>query len=112
TAQPGLVPKSYRKTSRELDTLLLKAIRERRGLAEQPDDVLGALIKARLPNGKLLTDRDIRNQVLMLIIAGHETTAESLTFAIKEISKRPDIQKKMRDEFNAAATNGELDATG
>jgi cytochrome P450 len=106
--RPATVPKPFRDANERVDKILYKIIDERKKLTVQPDDILGLLINARRPDGKPLSDREIRDQALMVIVTGHETTAEGMTFALLELLKNPDKQKNLRDEFNAVAKGGVL----
>lgn len=65
-------------------------------------DVLSLLVKAGsdLRPESRLTDEEIVAQVRTIMFAGHETTAKSLTFALWELAKNPDIQDKLRAEVN------------
>lgn len=108
---PAPIPRSYKKSLKEVDDILYPAIAARRRLEKQPDDVVGRLIEAVRPDtGKPLTDKEIKDQLVMLIAAGHETTAESLTFSIMEVAKHPEVQKKLRDDFNAVTKGAPLAA--
>ena len=58
-------------------------IAERRGqLAEQRDDILSLLLAARDEEGQPLTERELRDELLTLLVAGHETTATALSWAL------------------------------
>lgn len=75
-------------------------IDERRKLDTQPSDVLGVLIDMKTPEGKPLTDAQIKDQLRMFVFAGHETTAVGLTNTIHELLKpenAPELQK-IKDE--------------
>jgi cytochrome P450 len=106
--RPASVPTPFREANERVDRILYRIIAERKALKKQPDDILGVLIEARRPDGSALSDREIRDQALMFIVTGHETTAEGMTFALLELLKNPAAQKKLRDEFNAVAGAGKL----
>lgn len=108
---PASVPKEFETATKHIDDILYRVIQERRALPMQPNDVMGSLVNATGVDGKPLSDKEIRDQVLMLIVTGHETTAVGLTFALQEILRRPDVQKGIRDEFNAV-TGGNRPLTG
>jgi|GEM_PF-1517148 len=80
-------------------------IRERRQHMEAggslPDDLLGLMLTAADPeSGDLLDDENIRNQVVTFLIAGHETTATTLSFALHYMMLNDDILQKARDEVD------------
>lgn len=106
---PAPVPEAFRQATRAIDDILYPAIRARRGLDTQPDDVLGYLINGDR-DGVPLDDDDIRDQLVMLIVAGHETTAFSIATAILEIAQDPAAQKALRDEFREVVGNREVRA--
>ena len=96
-------PKELGEGAKVADDILYKAIAERKKLTVQPKDLLGILLESTTHENIPLTDKEIRDQILMMIVAGHETTAVSLTFAMDEILRKPDIQAKLREEFNTVA---------
>jgi cytochrome P450 len=106
--KPASVPKRFTEATKKLDEILYRIIEERRKLTVQPDDILGKLITARKDDGTSLTNSEIRDQALMVVVTGHETTAEGMTFSLLELIKNPDKQKALRDEFNAVVAQGAL----
>jgi cytochrome P450 len=84
-----------------LDGLIYGIIRERRieeseGV-EAKDDLLAMLLGARDEEGRM-NDRQVRDEALTILMAGHETTASALTFALWLIAKHPEIQEQMRED--------------
>jgi len=64
-------------------------------------DVMSILVRANLaedPKNKL-RENDILSQLTTLMLAGHETTASTVTWALYELSKHPDFQKDVREEI-------------
>lgn len=82
----------YRRRCRALDHEVYRIIRELRLSGGQQHGVLGAMFAARDEDGSAMSDREIRDQVVTLFLAGHDTTAASLAFALYELSYRPDLQ--------------------
>lgn len=83
-----------------LDRVVDRIVRERR-LAASPgtDDLIGRLLSARDPaTGQGLDDAEVREQVLLFLLAGHETTATALTFTLHLLGHHPDAQQRVRDE--------------
>ncbi|WP_237111642.1 cytochrome P450 [Nocardioides sp. WS12] len=84
----------------ELDRLMYAEIRERRtatDLAERPD-VLSRLLAATDPDDEHggLSDTELRDQLVTLLLAGHETTASALSWALVEIGRDPDLRARTR----------------
>ncbi|SLN33755.1 cytochrome P450 [Roseisalinus antarcticus] len=73
------------------------------------DDVLGTLIAARHPrNGRALGPEEVRDNILLMILAGHETSASTLGWAHWLLATHPEIQDRVRAEV-AAAPSGPAD---
>ncbi|KRA39463.1 cytochrome P450 [Nocardioides sp. Root614] len=82
----------------ELDRLMYAEIRGRRtasDLAERPD-VLSRLLAATDPDDERggLTDTELRDQLVTLLLAGHETTASALSWALVEIGRSPELRAR------------------
>lgn len=73
----------------------------RAGATSGETDLLGRLVAAR-DGGEGMTDEEIRDQVLVFLLAGHETTSTALTFALHLLGRRPELQQRVREEFEAA----------
>ena len=56
------------------------------------------LVAARFDDGSAMDDRDIRDQLMTLLLAGHETTATSLAWAFDQLFHRPDAMERLREE--------------
>lgn len=95
------------------DAELFELIRERRrdpGLAER-DDILSALLEARFEDGEGMDDREVRDQLMTLLLAGHETTATALAWAFDLILRTPAAHERLRDEIRAGESDEYLRAT-
>lgn len=90
----------------ELDELLSAEIARRRepGFAST-DDVLSGLVAARDGDGHGLSDEEIRDELVTLLVAGHETTATALAWTFDLVLRRPDVLTRIR-----AREAGYLDA--
>jgi cytochrome P450 len=60
-------------------------------------DVLSLLLQARTPDGEPLTDAEIRSELFGLVLAGHETTANSLCWAWERLTRNPAAYERLRD---------------
>ncbi|HEX5090940.1 MAG TPA: cytochrome P450 [Nocardioides sp.] len=92
----------------ELDELMYAEIRERRtapDLAERTD-VLSRLIREGQDTGDVLSDIELRDQLVTLLLAGHETTATALAWALYELGRDPELMGRTQ----AAAGDAEGDA--
>jgi cytochrome P450 family 135 len=85
----------WRYFQRELDPvngLLLEEIRRRRRAPdlEERDDVLSLLVQARHEDGQPMSDGELRDELMTLLAAGHETTATALAWALERLVRHPD----------------------
>ena len=83
-----------------LDKLIFGIIADRRASGVLGDDLLGMLMEAGDESGAM-SDRQVRDEALTLLLAGHETTANALTFALWLVAKHPDVQARMAAEVEA-----------
>ncbi|WP_412028543.1 cytochrome P450 [Deinococcus yunweiensis] len=94
-----------------LDAVVARIIAQRRTAPEPGTDLLGMLLAARDEDGRGgLTDREIRDEVMTLFLAGHETTATLLTFLFLEFARHPDIQARAREEVRTVLGTRDPDA--
>ena len=86
-----------------VDELLYAEIGERRAEEsfDERDDILSVLMAARFEDGEGLTDVDLRDQLLTLLLAGHETTATSLAWAFDLLLRHPVALQRLRDSLEA-----------
>ena len=85
-----------------LNSVIYGIIDERRRSDEDTGDLLSMLLAARdEEDGGLMTDEQIRDEALTLFLAGHETTANAMTFTWYLLSQNPDKASKMHDEIDA-----------
>jgi cytochrome P450 len=87
---------------RTLDALVLRIINERRKAVEKPNDLLSMLMSAQDEETReQMTDRQLRDEVMTLVAAGHETTANLLTWTLYCLARRPELAQRLRDEVRA-----------
>ncbi len=88
---------------REVDELLYAEIAERRAEEsfEERDDILSILMAARFEDGDGLADVDLRDQLLTLLLAGHETTATALAWTFDLLLRHPEPLRRLRDSIEA-----------
>ena len=81
-----------------LDRLVFRVIDDRRRSNEQRDDLLGLLLAESGRAETAMTDRELRDEVITLLVAGHETTAITLAWAMYEIARHPLVGTELREE--------------
>ncbi len=86
---------------RAVDELLYAEITERRGTGglEERDDILSELIQARFEDGGEMSDADLRDQLMTLLLAGHETTATALAWTFDLLLRHPRELERLRDSL-------------
>jgi cytochrome P450 len=90
---------------RALGRIVLEVIVERRGKAADTNDILGMLMAARdRDDGHAMSDRQLVNEVMTLVVAGHETTASALNWAWYLLSRHPAIEATLASELARLCT--------
>lgn len=74
---------------RRLDGVIYAEIARRRASGERREDLLSLLLDARDEDGSAFSDREVRDQVMTMLFAGHDTATSTLTFLFYELSKQP-----------------------
>jgi cytochrome P450 len=83
-----------------LDALVYRMINERRRSGGGPEDLLAMLLNARdADTGEAMNDKQLRDEVLTIFVAGHETTANALAWTFYLLSKFPAAARKIRAEL-------------
>jgi len=96
----------------EVNEILFAQITERRddpALADR-EDILSMLVAARFEDGSAMSDREVRDQLMTLLLAGHETTATALAWAFDLLFRAPDKLARLRAEVGAGDGTEYLDA--
>ncbi|TDD90920.1 cytochrome P450 [Saccharopolyspora karakumensis] len=96
-----------------LDRAMLAVIAERRAahVPGERHDILSLLLDARDDEGAGLTDGELRNELLTLVLAGHETTANSIGWAFERLVRHPEFYGRLRDAARSEDDGGYVDAT-
>ncbi len=91
------------------DRQLYAAIRARRGAGndEGRTDVLSLLLEARDEDGEPLSDRHVRDELMSLVLAGHETTANSLAWTVERLLRAPAAYERLREVVRAGGEDAE-----
>ncbi len=91
--------KLFRRVLEPADSLVYDEIRARRnaGDLEQREDIMSLLLQARHEDGSPMSDQELRDELVTLLVAGHETTATSLTWALERLVRHPEMLERLRD---------------
>jgi len=96
------VPKHirFRESVREMDRMIRNLIKYRRDQKDYGDDLLSMLMQARdAETGETMGDRNLRNEILTFFLAGHETTAMTMSWMLYLLAVNPDAQERLRSEI-------------
>jgi len=84
-----------------MDAAIYKLIEQRRSSKEDTDDLLSMLMAARdEETGQQMNDKQLRDELATLMLAGHETTANALAWTWMLLSQHPQVRDKLQDELN------------
>jgi cytochrome P450 len=101
-AQNAQPRQKFKRAIERFDSLAARIVAARRAALEKPDDLLTLLIDALDdPGFPEMTEKQIRDDILTFLFAGHETTATALGWTLRLISRHPSVQEKMHDEIAA-----------
>ncbi len=92
--------------TKRVDKLIYAEIERRRAEPlEDGNDVLTLLLEARDENGEPMTDRELRDQLLTMLVAGHETTATALAWAFERLLREPEALAKTLETLSQDDTS-------
>ncbi len=93
----------------KIDRLIYALLRERRAEPEQNrQDILSLMMAARYDDGQGMSDEELHDELMTLLVAGHETTASALTWAFYWIDRLPEVREKLLQELNTIGVNHDL----
>jgi cytochrome P450 len=95
----------------ETDALLFELIDERRREQAERDDVLAMLLDARHADGSPMSPQELRDELMTLLVAGHETTASELAWAFERLVREPRVLRRLVEEVDGDAGDAYLTAT-
>jgi cytochrome P450 len=95
----------------ESDQLIFELIDERRGEDADRDDILSMLLAARHEDGSPMSDQELRDELMTLLVAGHETTASELAWAFERLARSPQVLERLVAEIDAGEEDAYLTAT-
>ncbi|MDX2216669.1 MAG: cytochrome P450 [Oculatellaceae cyanobacterium bins.114] len=94
----------------QVDRLIYEEIRDRQRQHDSSKaDILSLLMAARDEAGQPMSEQELRDELITLLLAGHETTASALSWALYWVHKQPDVEEKLRLELDELEASVELD---
>ncbi|HEY9741404.1 MAG TPA: cytochrome P450 [Coleofasciculaceae cyanobacterium] len=101
---PGWVPTPsnlrYQRAIQQLDVIIYRIIEQRRASGKDTGDLLSMLLQIRdESDGTQMTNRQVRDEAMTLFLAGHETTANALTWLWFLLSQHPQVEAKLQQEL-------------
>jgi len=96
---PMVFSPKERRAIRELNEIIGGIIRDRRSSNQQRQDLLDMLLRVRDADGNPMSDAQLRDEVMTLFLAGHETTAIALSWACYLIGANPPVEERLAEEL-------------
>lgn len=97
---PTPLNRRFDRAKSTLDEIVYDIIDDRR--ANPGDDVVSTLLKARDEDGERMSIEQVHDEVMTLVLAGHETTALALTYTFFALAQRPDVEGDLHDELDSS----------
>jgi cytochrome P450 family 110 len=98
---------TFLRASERLDALIYREIQARQRGAGDREDILSMMVGARYEDGNGMSDAKLRDELRVLLFAGHETTAVALAWAFYEIHRQPAIRERLLAELDALGPDPE-----
>jgi cytochrome P450 len=98
---PGSPWRSMHAARRRLDRVLFTEIARRRKRGEEREDILSLLLAGTDEDGSTLTDQQVRDQMITLLFAGHDTTTSTVAFLFYELAGAPEAEEALTAELDA-----------
>jgi cytochrome P450 len=92
----------FRRANRRLEEFIYGIIEERRRSGRDAGDLLSMLLQARDEDGGRMSDRQLRDEVMTVVMAGHETTAIALSWTFYLLGEHPEVEQKLYSELSEA----------
>ena len=102
---PTPTHRRFYRSAQTLDNIIFKMIHDRRMSGEDRGDLLSMLLAARDEDDSSMDNQQLRDEVMNIFIAGHETTALALTWSWYSLSQHPDVEKKLHEELDSVLGN-------
>ncbi len=97
---------TFQRLLASVDEPIYAEIAERRHAPnlDQRSDILSMLLEARHQDGQQIGDQELRDELVTLLVAGHETTATALAWAVERLARHPDKLQRLTEEVRAGET--------
>jgi cytochrome P450 len=99
---PGSPWRAMTRSREHLDRVIFEEIAQRRASGERGVDILSMLLDAEDEDGSRLSDQELRDQVMTLLFAGHDTATSTVTFLFYELARTPDEIAPLVEEVSAS----------
>ncbi|HXC46262.1 MAG TPA: cytochrome P450 [Solirubrobacteraceae bacterium] len=103
---PGTPWARLQDATRKLNKMLYTEINTRRSSGKRGEDVLSLLLDAQSEDGQQLSDSQIRDEMMTLLFAGHDTTTSTVAFMFYELCRAPHLAERLRTEQAALLQDG------
>jgi cytochrome P450 len=97
---------SMQRAARRLDEVIYSEISRRRATGERGQDIVSLLLDAEDEDGDTLNDGQIRDEVMTLLFAGHDTTTSTVSFMFYELARHPEIVGRLQAEQDRELPSG------
>ena len=103
TSGPGRRGRSSSSSAAQIDGVLdeLIAVAKADPELESRADVLALMVQARHEDGSPMSDAEIRDELVTMLVAGHETTAHTLSWAVERLRRHPEVARRLVEEVEA-----------
>ncbi len=110
--QRGRTWREFERGRDDADAMIYETIDERRANGdEERDDVLAMLLEARHEDGSPMSPLELRDELMTLLVAGHETTASELAWAFERLTRMPEVLARLTDEVDSGDDDAYVIAT-
>jgi cytochrome P450 len=106
---PTARQRRFKEALTDLDRIIFRFIAERRRLRSEGSDLLSTLLQVKDPDtGASMSDLEVRDEMITFLLAGHETSADALTWTLYCLSQHPRIEQKVREEVRRVTASAPL----
>jgi cytochrome P450 len=95
----------------EADELIYGLIDERRAETHERDDILSMFLEARHDDGSPMSNQELRDELMTMLVAGHETTASQLAWVFAVLPRQPRVTRRLQEEIDSNDGDEYLTAT-
>jgi cytochrome P450 len=99
TKLPTAINRRYQQSLQKMDQAIYALIEDRRKGKDDPGDLLSLLLQATDEDGSQMSDRQLRDELATIILAGHETTANALSWSWMLLAQHPEVEHKLLEEL-------------